>query len=167
LPYVCSGVAVALVGEWWCEPYHWLGRPGTALPALMAASVAVQLGYQVTLFHAGLEAIPSVYADAARVDGAGAWRRFWRITFPLLEPVTRFVFLTGVVGAFQVFTYVYVLTEGGPLHHTDTLAYRAYQVGWERLEFGYAAAITVCLCLVLLVVTRAQVRQLAREVGRA
>ena len=167
LPYVCSGVAVALVWEWWCEPYHWLGRPGTALPALMAAAVAVQLGYQVTLFHAGLEAIPSVYADAARVDGAGAWRRFWRITFPLLEPVTRFVFLTGVVGAFQVFTYVYVLTEGGPLHHTDTLAYRAYQVGWERLEFGYAAAITVCLCLVLLVVTRAQVRQLAREVGRA
>ena len=90
-----------------------------------------------------------------------------RITFPLLEPVTRFVFLTGVVGAFQVFTYVYVLTEGGPLHHTDTLAYRAYQVGWERLEFGYAAAITVCLCLVLLVVTRAQVKQLARDVGRA
>src|SRR5207244_296924 len=72
------------------------------------------MGGQMVVFLAGLQAIPPAYLDAARVDGAGAWRGFWRVTLPLLRPVTWFVVLTGVLGALQTFTLVFVLTQGGP-----------------------------------------------------
>ena len=81
--------------------------------------------------------------------------------------MTRWVLLTGVVSAFQLFTYVYVLTEGGPLHATDTLVYRAYRSGWELLEFGYAGAIAVFLWVLVLLVTRAAAKLLGRGVEYA
>src|SRR5207249_7588441 len=77
-------------------PVNWLGDPKTALLAVMLVSVWMQLGYQLTVFLAGLRAIPQAYLDAARVDGANAWQRFWRVTFPLLRPVTLFVLVTGI-----------------------------------------------------------------------
>src|SRR5207237_10500495 len=93
-----------------------------------------------------------------RVDGAGAWQRFWKVTFPLLRPVTLFVLVTGVIGSFQVFTYVYVLTDGGRLHATDVIAYRIYQTAWELLQFGYASVLAVGLFVVLFALTRVQFR---------
>ena len=183
LPYVSSVVAVTLVWQWMyhadfglinyllsfvhVRPVDWLGNPKTALLAVMAVSVWVQLGYQMTVFLAGLNGIPQTYLDAARVDGAGAWQRFWKVTFPLLRPVTLFVLVTGVIGSFQVFTYVYVLTEGGPLHATDVIAYRIYQTAWEFLQFGYASALAVLLFVVLFAVTRVQFRLLGRRVEYA
>src|SRR5207253_10551040 len=98
-----------------------LGMLGTAVVAVVIASVWVQLGYQMAVFLAGLQGVPQAYLDAARVDGASAWQRFRRITLPLLRPVTLFVLVTGLIGSFQVFTYMYVLTDGGPLHATDVL----------------------------------------------
>src|SRR5439155_549189 len=108
LPFASSVVAVALVWQWMYHtdfgainwmlslagvgPVDWLGNPNTALIALMIVSLWVQAGYQMTVFLAGLQAIPRDYLDAARVDGAGAWRRFRTITLPLLKPVTLFVF---------------------------------------------------------------------------
>src|SRR5205823_4605246 len=113
-----SVVAVAIVWQWMYHPdfglinnlltraglgpVNWLGDPKTALVATMLVSVWMQLGYQLTVFLAGLRAIPQSYLDAARVDGANAWQRFWRVTFPLLSPVTLFVLVTGMLGAFQV-----------------------------------------------------------------
>ena len=183
LPYVSSVVAVTLVWQWMyhadfglinhllsfvhVRPVDWLGNPKTALLAVMAVSVWVQLGYQMTVFLAGLNGIPQTYLDAARVDGAGAWQRFWKVTFPLLRPVTLFVLVTDVIGSFQVFTYVYVLTDGGPLHATDVIAYRIYQTAWEFLQFGYASALAVLLFVVLFAVTRVQFRLLGRRVEYA
>jgi len=183
LPYVSSVVAVTLVWQWMyhadfglinyllsfvhVRPVDWLGNPKTALLAVMVVSVWVQLGYQMTVFLAGLNGIPQTYLDAARVDGAGAWQRFWKVTFPLLRPVTLFVLVTDVIGSFQVFTYVYVLTEGGPLHATDVIAYRIYQTAWEFLQFGYASALAVLLFVVLFAVTRVQFRLLGRRVEYA
>ena len=120
-----------------------------------------------TAFLAGLNGIPQTYLDAARVDGAGAWQRFWKVTFPLLRPVTLFVLVTGVIGSFQVFTYVYVLTDGGPQHATDVIAYRIYQTAWEFLQFGYASALAVLLFVVLFAVTGVQFRLLGRRVEYA
>jgi len=161
LPYVSSVVAIALVWQWMYHadfglvnyalsflglgPVDWLGDPKTALLAVMVVAMWVQLGYQMTIFLAGLQGIPDVYLDAARVDGASAWQRFWRVTFPLLKPVTLFVLVTGVIASFQVFTYVYVLTDGGPLHATDVIVYRIYQTAWEFLQFGYASALSLLL----------------------
>jgi len=179
LPCVCSVVAMALVWQWLYQPdfglinyllsavglrpVDWLGSPRTALLAVMIVSVWVQFGYQISVFLAGLQGVPEVYLDAARVDGAGAWQRFRRITLPLLRPVTLFVLVTGVIGAFQAFTYVYVLTDGGPLYATDVIAYRIYRTAWEWLQFGYASAVSLLLFVVLFGVTRAQFRLLGRR----
>jgi ABC-type sugar transport system permease subunit len=180
VPYVSSVVAVALVWQWILNPdfgllngalaavgiqaVDWLGDPRTALLAVMLISVWVQLGYQMTVFLAGLQGIPQAYLDAARVDGAGAWRRFWRITFPLLRPVVLFVLVTSIIGSFQVFTYIYVLTDGGPLHATDVIVYRIYQAAWEFLQFGYASALALVLFALLLGLTWVQFRLLGRRV---
>ena len=180
LPYASSVVAVALVWQWMyhpdfglinhlltrsgLRPVNWLGDPRTALAAVMLVSVWIHLGYQVTVLLAGLRAIPQTYFDAARVDGANAWQRFWRVTFPLLAPVTVFVLVTGIIGAFQVLTLVMVLTGGGPLGATDMIAYRIYRTAWERLQFGDASALALLLFAVLFAATWAQLKLLDRRV---
>lgn len=181
LPYASSVVAVALVWQWMYHadfgainwmlslaglgPVDWLGSPNTALIALMIVSLWVQAGYQMTVFLAGLQAIPRDYLDAARVDGAGAWRRFRTITLPLLKPVTLFVFVTGIISSFQVFTYVYVLTGGGPGHATDVVAHQLYHAAWTFLQFGSASALSLLLFVVLFGATWAQLRLLERRVA--
>src|SRR5260370_30397632 len=134
-------------------PLNWLGDPKTALLAVMLVSVWTQLGYQLTVFLAGLRAIPQAYLDAARVDGANAWQRFWRVTFPLLWPVTLFVLVTGIVGAFQVLALVMVLTGGGPLGATDVLLDLIYRTALELLPFGDAIALAPLLFAPLFRVT--------------
>ncbi|OLB16229.1 MAG: hypothetical protein AUH07_01525 [Gemmatimonadetes bacterium 13_2_20CM_70_9] len=183
LPSVASAVAVALVWQWiyrpeggllnsllaraHVSPVDWLGDARAALVALMIVSVWAHVGYQMTVFLVGLEGIPQAYLDAARVDGAGAWQRFWRITFPLLRPVTLWVLATGIVGAFQVFPYVDVLTGGGPLHATDVAVYRIYQTGWEFAQFGSASALALLVLVLLGGVGWVQFRLLARRAGGA
>jgi len=180
LPYVSSLVAVALVWQWMYHadfgllnylgalvglpPVDWLGNPRTALVAVMIVSIWVQVGYQMIVFLAGLHGIPPDYLDAARVDGANRWQRFWRVTFPLLRPVTLFVLVTGVITSFQVFTLIYVLTDGGPLHATDVLVYRIYQMAWEFLQFGGASALALMLFALLFGVTWLQFRLLGKRV---
>src|SRR6266480_4491146 len=132
-------------------PVNWLGDPKTALVAVMLVSVWMQLGYQLTVFLAGLRAIPQSYLDAARVDGANAWQRFWRVTFPLLSPVTLFVLVTG----------------GGPLGATDVIVSRIYRTAWEQLQFGEASALALLLFAMLFGVTWAQVKLLDRRVEHA
>lgn len=183
LPYASSVVAVALVWQWlyhpefgvfnWVagalgwQPVDWLGNPRTALLAVMIVSVWLQVGYQMVLFLAGLQAIPRDYVDAARVDGANTWQRFWRVTFPLLRPVTLFVLVTGIITSFQVFTLVYILTGGGPLHATDVIVLRVYRMAWELLQFGGASALSLVLFVLLFVATWIQFRLLGRRVEYA
>jgi multiple sugar transport system permease protein len=133
----------------------------------MVVSIWVQVGYQMIVFLAGLQGIPQDYLDAARVDGASPWQRFWRVTFPLLRPVTLFVLVTGVITSFQVFTLIYVLTDGGPLHATDVLVYRIYQMAWEFLQFGNASALALMLFALLFGATWLQLRLLGKRVDYA
>ncbi|HXE56410.1 MAG TPA: sugar ABC transporter permease [Gemmatimonadales bacterium] len=180
LPSVSSVVAVALVWQWLYQPDagllnaalarlglptpDWLGDPRTALPAVMLLSVWVHLGYQTVIFLAGLQSIPASYHDAARVDGAGAWQRFRHVTLPLLRPTILFVLSTGVIASFQVFTFVAVMTEGGPLHATDVVVYRIYREAWEFLRFGTAGAMSLALLVLLFGLTWLQFRWLGRRV---
>ena len=183
VPAVSSVVAVALVWRWMYQPdvgvinhllgpplghsVDWLGDPGVALIALMIVSVWTQVGYQMAVFHAGLESIPRAYLDAARVDGANAWQRFRRVTLPLLRPVILFVLVTGVLGASQVFALVVVLTGGGPLGSTDLVVYRIYRTAWEQLQFGDASVLSLLLFAILLIATRAQLKLLDLRVEYA
>jgi multiple sugar transport system permease protein len=180
LPFISSVVAVALVWQWMFQTDFglinnllasmgirgpdWLGNPRTALIAVMLLSIWVQLGYQMVIFLAGLQAIPEVYHDAARVDGAGRWQRFRRITLPLLRPTLLFVLVTGTIGSFQVFTYISVMTEGGPARATEVVVYRIYQEAWEFLRFGTASVMSLVLLAILLVATWLQFRWLGRKV---
>jgi ABC-type sugar transport system permease subunit len=139
------------------------------LLVVMVLSIWTQLGAQMMIFVVGLQRIPDTYLDAARVDGAGPWQRFRRVTFPLLKPITLFVLVTGVIGAVQMFTYVYVLTGGGPLHATDVIMRRVFEVGWDSLEFGRASALSLLVFVLLLGVTAVQFKLLVQEgrVGHA
>jgi ABC-type sugar transport system permease subunit len=180
LPFISSVVAVALVWQWMYQADFglinnflarvgiagpdWLGDPKYALVSVMILSVWVHLGYQMVIFLAGLQGLPQVYHDAARVDGAGPGQRFRRITLPLLRPTILFVLVTGIISSFQVFTYVSVMTEGGPLHATEVVVYRIYQEAWEFLRFGTASAMSLVLLVILLLATWLQFRWLGRKV---
>lgn len=183
LPTVVSYVAIAVVWQWifnvdfgllnvllravQLPAIDWLGDPRTALLAVMLVSAWVQLGYQMVIYLAGLQGIPSHLQEAATLDGAGAWARFRHVTFPLLRPVTTYLFVTGVIWSFQVFTLVYVMTEGGPVHATDVLVYRIYQNAWEFRRMGYASAMSWVLFALLLGLTLLQWRAVNRTVEHA
>ena len=182
LPVVTSTVAVAMVFSWVYHPEfgllnyglsligidgpNWLGDPRTALPALMIMSVWKGLGYSVVIYLAGLSAIPPELYEAAELEGASAWHRFWHVTVPLLKPTTVFLAVTGVIGSFQVFTAVYTMTEGGPMRSTDVVVYHIFRSAFERFHLGYASAQALVLFGVILLVTLLQVRLLRREVGQ-
>ena len=171
-PYVSSVVAIALL---WQATYHagslglgrpdWLSNSHTALLALMLVSIWAHVGGQMLVFLGGLDAIPQAYLDAALVDGAGAWRRFWRVTLPLLRPVTWFVFLTGVISALQMFTLVFVVTQGGPfpLHATDVVVHRIYRTAFGPQALGMASALALMLGIVLLIFRWPQLKLVRRQ----
>jgi multiple sugar transport system permease protein len=176
LPYVSSVVAVGLL---WQAIYRagalglgrpdWLSNPNTSLLGLMLVSIWVHVGGQMLVFLAGLDAIPQAYFDAALVDGAGRWSRFRRVTLPLLRPVTWFVVLTGVISALQMFTLVFVLTQGGPfpLHETDVVMHRIYRTAFGPQAFGMASALALMLAVVLLVFRWPQLRLLRSQARHA
>jgi ABC-type sugar transport system permease subunit len=117
-------------------PLAWLSDPSTALFSIMLMSIWMGIGYQMVIFLAGLQNIPPEFYEAALTDGASAWQRFWKITLPLLKPTTFFILVTSMIGSFQVFAFVYVMTEGGPLHSTDVVVYHIYQNAWDDCHMG-------------------------------
>lgn len=183
IPTVVSYVAIAMVWQWMYHAEYglfnyvirllggtgvdWLGNPSTALIAVMIVSAWVQVGYQMIVYLAGLQGIPGHLLEAARLDGAGAWQRFRFVTWPLLRPVSLFLFITGVIWSFQVFALVYVMTEGGPLHATDVLVYQIYQQAFEFRRMGYASALSWVLFALLAGLTFVQWRLLNRRVDHA
>jgi ABC-type sugar transport system permease subunit len=180
LPTITSLVAVAIVWQWMLHgeyglinaalglaglgPVPWLTSPRTALVALMLMSVWLVVGYQMVIFQAGLAAIPRDLYDAARIDGAGAWRRFLHVTLPGLRPTIFFVLVTSIIGSFQIFGAVYVMTEGGPLHATDVAVFHIYEEAWEYFRFGRAAAMSWVLFALVFGVTWLQFRAVERRV---
>ncbi len=179
LPYITSFVAISLVWKWMYEPdfglfnlvlgrlglggLPWLSSPATAMLSLQIMGVWMYAGYMMILFLAGLQAIPESLYESARMDGAGPWQRFRHITLPLLRPTTFFVLVTMVIFMFQVFTAVYVMTEGGPLHATDVIVYHIYRNAWEYLRMGYASAMAWVLFAVVFLLTMMQWRWIGRE----
>ncbi len=121
------------------------------------------------VFLTGLQAIPQAYLDCARLDGAGAWRGFWRVTLPLLRPVTWFVVVTGLLGAFQMFTLVFVLTQGGPFpaYATDVMVHRVYGTAFGAQAFAMASALAVVFAIALLLLKWPQLTLLRRQVRNA
>ena len=180
LPSVTSFVAIALVWMWiyhpsfgaanfflnlvGLPPLQWLNSAQTAMISIIIFSVWLGLGYQMVIFLAGLQGIPDELYEAALIDGASGWKRFWRITLPLLKPTTFFILVTSLIGSFQVFTSVYVMTGGGPVRSTDVVVYHIYQAAWEQLRMGYASAMSWVLFIIIMIATWVQFKLMGREV---
>ncbi|RME46240.1 MAG: sugar ABC transporter permease [Chloroflexi bacterium] len=130
--------------------------------ALLFVSVAAawkMLGYNIIFFLSGLQSLPSELLEAASIDGAGSWRRFWRIAFPLLSPTTFFLFIMNTLYAFfEVFGLVHITTEGGPGRATDILVYKLYRDGFIGLNTGYASAQSIVLLVMVSILTILQFR---------
>jgi multiple sugar transport system permease protein len=152
LPVVASSVAVAVVWRWlyssdfgllnWALGANvpWIASSEWALPSVMIAAVWKGLGYDLLVFLAGLKSIPGGLYEAAALDGASAWQRFWHVTLPLLAPTTFFVLVVALLRASQVFDLAYVLTGGGPANATNTVVLFLYEAAFHHFRMGYAAA---------------------------
>ena len=175
LPVVTSTVAAALVWSWLFNSNFGLINAGLslvgvtdlpkcmgstkwAMPAVIIVSIWQNLGYAMVLFLAGLQNIHQEVRDAAELDGATGWDRFWTITLPLLSPTMFFVLIISIIGSFQVFELVFVMTKAGPANATNTLVYYIYQNGFQFYQMGYASAAAMILFLIVLVFTLAQYR---------
>ncbi len=135
------------------EKIFWLADPNLALPALIVMGVWGGTGATMVIYLAGLQAIPEDFYDAAKVDGASGWQRLIHITIPLLRPTTFFLLITGIIGAFQIFTEVYIMTNGGPLNRTSTIGYYLYVNAFRQLDMGYATAMAFVLFAMIFVFT--------------
>jgi multiple sugar transport system permease protein/alpha-1,4-digalacturonate transport system permease protein len=169
-PYITSLVAIAIVWNMLFDPTSgpinqflhaigianapgWTASTAWALPAVIITSVWRDMGYYMVLFLAGLQAIPNEYYEAAEVDGAGRWRKFWSITLPSLRPTTFLVLVLLSVSSFKVFDLIFVMTQGGPGRATLVLSQLIYQDGIINGQFGYSSAISLVLFLIVLIVT--------------
>lgn len=149
------------------DPQPFLTSPQQALPAVAAVVVWQQLGFQVVIFLAGLQGVPRIYSEAASIDGANGWQRFWRITLPLLNPVMVFSIIISTIYSLQLFDQVVNINftdQGGPLNSTLTIALYMYQKAFGSFQLGYASAVTVLLFALILIVTLVQYRLTNREV---
>jgi multiple sugar transport system permease protein len=174
LPTVTSAIAIATIWLWFYQPRFglfnqvlaffgvapigWLRSVEWAMPSLIIMSIWGGVGFSTLIFIAGLQGIPSSYIEAALIDGASAGQVAWHIKLPLLSRVITFVYVTGIIGSFQVFQQVYLMTGGGPLNATRVLALEIYQVAFHHLRIGQAATVAFVLFAVVGVLTVAQLR---------
>jgi multiple sugar transport system permease protein len=147
------------------HPVFWLSDKDLAMPAVIAMNVWKGIGFDMVVYLAGLQAIPEELYEAAKVDGASAWQRFWRVTVPLLSPSTIFLIVIGVINSFQVFTQIFVMTNGGPVDRTTTVVYYMYLTAFKFFEMGYATAIAYALFAMIFVFTLLQLRFYRRDVA--
>ena len=137
-------------------PIDWLGDPHWAMPAIVVLAVWKNFGYNMLIFIAGLQSIPDDLYEAARLDGAGAWRQFLHITVPGLGPTFLFVGVMTMLGNFQLFAEPYVMTQGGPLKSTLSVVLLMYEEGFRWWRMGLAAAIAFVLFVIMLIGTTIQ-----------
>ena len=166
-PFTLSVVTVGLAWLWLLDPvvgpfnyylrrlgapaHSWLADPQTAMWAIIVTTVWWVTGYYLVIYLAGLQDIPRDLYEAAALDGAGGWRSFWSITLPLLRPVLLFVMVTHVIGSFQLFGQVFVLTGGGPGDATRTVVQHLYETAFQNFfQFGAASAMAWVLFAIVL-----------------
>jgi multiple sugar transport system permease protein len=168
LPSVVSGVAVAMVFVWifnyrfgilnyllsfvGISGPNWLGHPNYALWAFVIMGLW-GIGGTVVIYLAALQGVPASLYEAAKIDGAGPWRRFWNVTLPLITPAILFTLVMGVIGTFQTFTQSYIMTGGGPANATLFYLLYLYRNAFNWFEMGYASALAWLLFLIILACT--------------
>ena len=175
LPTVTAIVAVSVIWKWLYagekyglfnffliklgfSPIDWLASPVWTLPSIMIMSIWAGLGYNMILFLAGLQTIPSVMYEVAEIDGAGFWKKFFLVTLPLLRPMIVFAAMMSFIFSFQVFEQVYIMTGkqggiGGVLNSALTIVAYLYDKGFQKFEMGYASALAYIIFICIFVIT--------------
>jgi multiple sugar transport system permease protein len=143
------GVLNHALGHFGISPIDWLGNPRLAMLSIIILAVWRGFGYTMIIFIAGLQNIPYELYEAARIDGAGAWRQFRHVTMPMLGPTFLFVGIVTAIGQLQIFGEPYVMTRGGPLNHTLTAVMLMYEQGFKWWRMGYAASVAFVLFLIV------------------
>ncbi|MBC7358486.1 MAG: sugar ABC transporter permease [Desulfacinum sp.] len=144
---------------------NWMTNGDLALLIVTVAATWKMLGYNVIFFLAGLQNVPKELLEAAHMDGAGSFRRFWNVTFPLLSPTTFFLFImNSLYGFFEVFGLIDVMTKGGPGKATDLLVYKLYEDGFVNFRTGYASAQSIVLFVFVAILTIFQFRFAGKKV---
>ena len=179
-PYVTTLVATAVVWRyllhtrygainWGLESIglpavDWLGDPSTSIPAILMFVVWKIFGYNMLIFLAVLQTVPDDLYEAARIDGAGAWKQFTTVTLPAIAPTLLLVSIVSIAGFFQLFAEPYVMTQGGPAQSTVTVLYFMYEEGFKWWNLGSASAVAFILFICILAVTLVQLA-VARRLG--
>lgn len=143
-----------LLGHVGIAPIDWLGDPNWAMPAIIVFAAWKNFGGNMIIFIAALQAVPEDLYEAARLDGANAWRQFWHVTLPMLGPTLLMVSILTIAGYFQLFAEPYVMTQGGPLQSTVSVLYLMYEEGFRWWNLGAASAVAFVLFAIIVVVTR-------------
>jgi multiple sugar transport system permease protein len=176
LPFVTPFVVSAIIWKWLyngdfgllnyyllqlhliSDPLRFLSDRNLAMPSVIGMSVWASISFTMVIYLAALQAIPEELYEAARVDGAGRWAQLRWITVPMLRPTTLFLLVIGIIGSFQVFTQIFVMTSGGPVERTTTVVYYIYLSAFKFYEFGYASTLAFALFAMLLVFTVIQLQ---------
>jgi len=172
LPFIVSLAVAAFAWSYLLDPRlgllnYWLQGagvqlgdvledPALAMPAVAMVAVWKNFGFYMVIFLAGLQDIPASLYEAARMDGAGAWRRFTNVTLPLLSNTLAFVLIFALIAALQAFDQIYVMTGGGPYGHTQTIVMEIYQSGFRKLDLGFASALSYVLLIATLLLSIVQ-----------
>ena len=180
LPVVTPFVVVAIIWKWLyngdfglfnyyllkanliSEPLLWLSDKNLAMPAVILMSVWSGVGFSMVIYLAGLQSIPQELYEAARIDGAGWWSQLRHVTIPMLAPTTLFLMVMGIIGSFQVFTQIFIMTNGGPVNRTTTMVFYIYEAAFKFYEMGYASTLAYALFAMLFVFTLIQLRMYRR-----
>lgn len=187
LPTVTAMVAVSVIWKWLYAgekygllnhflmkfdilPIDWLTSPTWILPSIMIMSIWAGLGYSMILFLAGLQMIPQAMYEAAEIDGAGFWTKFFKITLPLLKPTIVFVTMMSFIFSFQVFEQVYIMTDGqggigGVLNSGLTIVAYLYDMGFQKFQMGYASAMAYIIFILIFALTMLNKRLMKTDVN--
>lgn len=176
LPWIIPGVVVGLIWEWLYQPNYgvindllmragwlhapvaWLSNPDLTMAAVVFTNVWRGIPFFAIMLLAGLQAVPAELYEAARIDGAGVWDRFWHITVPLMRPIIVVATATRIIWTFNYADLIFVMTNGGPANATQITSTYTLLQAYSNLDFGYAAALSVILLVIMLAFTAAYLK---------
>ncbi|MGD0003149.1 MAG: sugar ABC transporter permease [Anaerolineaceae bacterium] len=175
LPYITPMIAVVVVWRFLLQPSQFgiinsflaalkipaqpfLNSSIQVIPSIILITTWATVGYNMVLFLAGLGGIPSSFYEAAKIDGANSWQLFWKITWPLLSPTVLFTTVTGSIGAMQIFSIPYILTQGGPEDASRMVVMWIYQTGFNQFRMGYASSLAMVFFVIVMILTVFQLR---------
>ena len=150
------GIANFYLDKLGIHPPNWLVSPEWAMPALIGIDWWHTIGYTFVILLAGLQTVPPILQEAATVDGASAWQRFWHVTIPAMAPTLVFATIITFIGAFQIFEPMRIITQGGPDGATRSIVLYLYETAFERFQVGYGSAIALVVFVIVMTVTLIQ-----------